>query len=743
MIHKATMKRAIVLLLFLSAMQGTGFASETPRIGLVLSGGGARGAAHIGVLKVLEELRIPIHAIAGTSMGALVGGAYASGIPASELEQRMLHIDWDKMLTDDPPRAMWPARRKHGDERPTWDFTLEKRDGKLGVGTGAIEGQNLQLFFTDLTRKSDNIERFDDLPIPFRAIATNLENGQMVVFEKGSLPAAMRASMSAPGVFSPLEKDGGLYVDGGLVRNLPIDVVREMGVDLVIAVNLGTSYLDRDQLKSIFGIASQMLVILTEQNVQISLKELKPGKDLLIVPDLKDISAGDFKRASEAIAAGETAAKQATAQLEQFSMDEQDYTAWYAGRFQRTSPPEQVEEVQIAGIERVNKKLFKPLEKKYQGKALDRDELENDLGILYGRGDFNQLGYHVRQDDDQNILVVDVIEKPWESGYFKFGLGFMSDNEGDARFSIRGTYTRPWINSLGGEWHSELSVGNESRFFTELYQPIRLDRAGFFVPYLDITETPLSVFLEDTRVARYDIQRRRAGLDIGTTLGLNTELRVGAYLGKTRFDRDTGDPLLPEDTDTDSGLIGSLFYDSRNSLVIPTSGSRIALLVRNPRSELGADNQYIRAVFNWQGAYSKDKNIFIGNLRYADSVGDDMPYYDQFPLGGFLKLSGYANEQFRGERMAYGNIVYSRQIATLPSLIGRGLYLGGSLEAGRLWDGPRASDGAPLLNPEETRYGGSLFFAADSFVGPFFVAWGLSGEGDNTIYVLLSQPWEM
>ena len=138
MIHKATMKRAIVLLLFLCAMQDTGFASETPRIGLVLSGGGARGAAHIGVLKVLEELRIPIHAIAGTSMGALVGGAYASGIPASELEQRMLHIDWDKMLTDDPPRAMWPARRKHGGEIPTWDFTLEKRDGKLGVGTGAI-----------------------------------------------------------------------------------------------------------------------------------------------------------------------------------------------------------------------------------------------------------------------------------------------------------------------------------------------------------------------------------------------------------------------------------------------------------------------------------------------------------------------------------------------------------------------------------------------------------------------------
>jgi len=737
------MKRTIVLLLFLGVLQNTGLASEQPRIGLVLSGGGARGAAHIGVLKVLEELRIPIHAIAGTSMGALVGGAYASGIPASELEQRVLNIDWDKMLRDDPPRPQWPARRKQAEERPTWNFTLENRDGKLGVGTGAIEGQNLQMFFTNLTSMADRIENFDDLPIPFRAIATNLENGQMAVFDGGSLPQAMRASMSVPGVFAPLEKDGGLYVDGGLVRNLPVDVIRKMGVDVVIAVNLGTTYLGRDQLKSVFGIASQMLVILTEQNVQISLKELKRGKDLLIVPELGDISAGDFKRASEAIAAGETATKQAEAQLQQYSLKEREYTAWYASRFKQSPPPETVEEIQIAGVDRVNKQLFKPLEKRHLDKHLDRDKLESDLGVLYGRDDFELLGYHVRRDNEQNILVVDVMEKPWESGYFRFGLGFMSDFQGDNRINRRGTYTRPWVNSLGGEWYSEISLGNESRLFTELYQPIRLDRAGFFVPYLDLTQTPLSVFSGDDRVARYDITRRRAGVDLGTTLGLSTELRIGAYLGRTRFDLDTGDPLLPEDSDNDSGLRASLRYDSRDSPYIPTSGSRIALLARNPRSEFGADDQYIRAVANWQGAYSKDKNIFIGNLRYADSFGDDMPYYDQFALGGFLKLSGYANEQFRGNRMAYGNIVYTRQIATLPSLIGRGLYVGGSLEAGRLWDTVSAADGSPLLNPEEMRYGGSLFFAADTFVGPFFTAFGLSGEGDSTIYVLLSQPWEL
>ena len=242
-----------------------------PRIGLVLSGGGARGAAHIGVLKVLQELRIPIHAIAGTSMGSLVGGGYAAGLPAEELERRVTAVDWDNLFNDAPPRKGWPARRKQQTVNPTWDFTIGVRNGQFALPKGAISGQKVQLFFNDLVKGAETAQDFDDLPIPFRAVATNLENGEMKVFDRGPLPVAMRASMSVPGLFAPMEWDNNLYVDGGLVRNLPIDVARTMGVDVVIAVNLGSGYLPRDQLGTILGVTGQMIAILTEQNVQVSL----------------------------------------------------------------------------------------------------------------------------------------------------------------------------------------------------------------------------------------------------------------------------------------------------------------------------------------------------------------------------------------------------------------------------------------------------------------------------------------
>ncbi|MCP3871080.1 MAG: BamA/TamA family outer membrane protein [Gammaproteobacteria bacterium] len=739
--NRPDIKKPLLVAILGLFLQVTDSLSAEPRIGLVLSGGGARGAAHIGVLKVLEELRIPIHAIAGTSMGALVGGAYASGVTTSQLEQSITSLDWDKLLADDPPRGSWPARRKQASERPTWNFTLEERDGEFGVGMGAVEGQNVELFLTNLVQSSEGIEQFDDFPIPFRAIATNLENGQMAVFDHGSLSRAMRASMSVPGFFSPVETKESLFVDGGLVRNLPVDVVRKMGVNTVIAVNLGTTYLSRDQLRSLFGVAGQMLVILTEQNVQISLAELNPEKDLLIVPELNDISAADFKRSAEAIAAGGEATRKMAQQLKRYSIGRKEYQKWHSKRFdQPATPKQQVDRVRVAGTDKVNPDLFKPLQRKYQGKPLKRSSLEKDIGEIYGRGYFERLSYHIKQEGDQNILVVDALEKPWGAGYMSFGFGLMSDHQGDNRFSLRGVYTKPWINSLGAEWITELSTGNEPRLFTEFYQPIRLDRAGFIAPYLDLSSTPLSVFDGDKRLARYDISRVRGGLDIGTTLKRSWEIRLGAYLGQTRFDLDTGTLLLPEATRKDSGLRASISFDTLDSPNVPTSGQSFRLYARNPLTQFGADDSYTLLNGEWQGAWSFDVNTLVTTLRGGSSLGDNMLYYDQFPLGGFHKLSGYANEQFRGNKMAFGSLVYTRRIAVLPSPIGRGLYLGGSLEVGRLWDIPTTSSGEEFLNPEKTRFGSSLFFSADSFLGPFHVGLGFSGEGDNTLYFLLGQP---
>ena len=714
-----------------------------PRIGLVLSGGGARGSAHIGVLKVLEEMRIPIHVMVGTSMGSLVGGGYASGLSPQELEQRVTQVNWDELFNDDPPRKNWPARRKEETANPTWNFTVGVRDGNLRLPKGAISGQKVQLFFSDLVKGTERIQSFDALPIPFRAVATNLENGEMAVFDQGPLPVAMRASMSVPGLFAPMEWDNHIYVDGGLVRNLPIDVARSMGVDAIIAVNLGSGYLPREQLGTILGVTGQMIAILTEQNVQASLKQIDPKRDVLIVPNLGDITSSDFARAPEAIATGVAAARKAAPQLARFSLSEEEYAAWRRERFGPGGPVRQVGEVRVAGLERVNPEVFGVLIEDNEGKPFDRARLDNEIQTIYGRGDFERISYRFEpQREGADLLIVDAVEKAWGPGYLGFGLGLSNDNKGDSRFGLRATYTQTWLNRLGAEWSTDLTLGNAPRLFTELYQPFNLDRAAFVAPYLDLSSSPESVFLDNDRVARYDVARSRVGADLGTTLG-GLELRVGAYFGYTDVSLDTGSPRLAEGGITDSGLRGRILYDTLDSAGAPRSGTRLILEALSPLGALGSEVDYTRALVSATHAHSFGPHTITGTLRAGSSFGAEMPYYDQFALGGFLNLSGYATNQFRGNDMAFGGLAYYRQIASLPPPIGRGLYLGASLEAGWLSDGEvnNPITGEPVtLSPEGTRYAGSVFFGSDTWIGPAYLGLGLSATGDSTVYVLIGNP---
>ncbi len=717
--------------------------SGHPRIGLVLAGGGARGAAHIGVLQVLEKLRIPIHAIAGTSMGSLVGGVYAAGLSADELERRVTQVDWNELFDDNPPRKDWPTRRKDASMTPTWNFTIGVREGKMQLPKGAISGQKVQLFFNDLVKGVETVQDFDALPIPFRAVATNLENGEMKVFDHGSLPVAMRASMAVPGIFAPMEWDNHIYVDGGLVRNLPVDVARSMGVDMLIVVNLGSGFLPREKLTNILGVTGQMIAILTEQNVANSLKEIDHTRDILIVPDLGDIGSGDFARAADAIATGVTAANKARRQLARYSLSESEYANWKRQRFGRGQPVQQVGEVKIAALHQVSKGVFDGIIEHQAGQPLDRERLEQDIQKVYGRDDFERISYRFEpQGNGQDRLIVDAVEKAWGPGYLGFGLGLSSDNKGDSRFGLKATYNQTWINALGAEWSTALKLGNAPSLHTELYQPLNLDRATFVAPYLDYSLSPDSVFLGDQRVARYDVTRERAGADLGMTLH-GVEMRIGAYLGQTNMALDTGSLALPQERITDTGVRGRIIYDTLDNAALPTSGSRLSLESMTPLTVLGADVDYSRVLFSAKTTKSNGKNTLAGTIKAGSSFGGNMPYYDQFPLGGFLKLSGYANEQFRGNDMAFASLVYYRQITSLPPPLGRGLYLGASLEAGWLSDSTiyNSNTGKDiLLSSEATRMGGSLFFGSDTWIGPAYLGLGLSQSGDSTIYVLIGRP---
>ena len=734
--------RRLLLLLFVGLMALGGLTpvaqagdATYPRIGLVLGGGGARGAAHVGILKVFEEMRIPIHAIVGTSMGSLVGGIYASGVSPEEMERRLTAMDWNQLFVDDSPREDWPIRRREQSMQPEFDFTIGVKDGKVQLPGGAIAGQKVQLFFSDMVRDADGIDDFDDLPIPYRAVATDLEDGGMKVFDSGPLPEVMRASMSVPGIFTPTVIDDRIYVDGGLVRNVPIDVVRRMGVDVVIAINVGGGYLPRDQLQSIIGVMGQMVAILTEQNVQRSLKEIRPGKDILITPDLGDIGSGDFDRAGDAIKVGEAAARAAAPQLRHLSVSPEAYAAWRASHPSAVPDTAPIDEVSVEGLTWVNPALFKPLVDAQEGRPLDPDKLDKEIERLYGRGDFQNINYHLDRSGGKNRLVINATEKPWGPGYLSFDLGFSTDFKGDGLFGMRATYRRTWINSLGAEWFTTLQVGKPSEFYTEFYQPFSVDRSAFIAPSLGIFQSPVNVFKDGGRIARYDLTRSTFALDLGGTLfDGNAELRLGAMLSAATVSLDTGDPSLPDGTNNETGLRASFIYDTLDSAFAPRQGNRIALGLRSPQPAMGAEVSFNRATADWAGAYTFGANTLVGRAELGSALGADMPYYDQFPLGGFQHLSGYATDQFRANQLVFGSLTYYRLLTTLPPPLGRGVYFGASLEAGDLRDTVQA------LGDPGTLFGASVFLGADTWLGPAYFGLGVTGDGDGAAYLMLGKP---
>src|SRR3954468_15626271 len=299
-------------------------AQRAPRIGVVLSGGGARGLAHVGVLKVLEEMRVPVHCVTGTSMGAIVGGAYAAGTPPAELEALVRKADWNEVFRDSPPRTDISTRRKIDEYKTLFAPEYGVKRSGLVLPKGVIAGVAIEAFFRGLTQPAIDVTDFDKLPIPFRAVAADIETGEAVVLSHGGLARALRASMSVPGALAPVEIDGRLLVDGGIANNLPIDEARKLCGDVIIAVNISSPALKREQITSAFSVAGQLINFLGKVNVERQLASLG-SRDLLIAPQLGDIAASSFERSADAIRIGEEATRAVAGALGRYSVTEEQY----------------------------------------------------------------------------------------------------------------------------------------------------------------------------------------------------------------------------------------------------------------------------------------------------------------------------------------------------------------------------------------------------------------------------------
>jgi len=707
---------------------------KRPKICLVLSGGGARGAAHVGVIKVLEEYRVPIHCITGTSMGALVGGAYATGMSVPDMEKVTESMSVEKLFKEKPPRQELAMRRKIDDYSNLISPEIGTDSKQATIVKGVVSGVQLETVLRELARV-EGYHDFDKLPIPYRAVATDLVTGKEVVFDEGELANVMRASMSVPGAVAPAEYRGMILVDGMLTKNLPVEAARAMGADVIIAVNVGTPLLKREQLNSILGVAGQMLSILTEQNVQASLAKLKPT-DILISPDLGDFSTGDFDNLTKITPLGEAAARQAADRLSALSLPPAEYAA-LRKRQQVAMVPDlaPVDEIRFENLARVNPQAAQGVMATKPGQPIVQAEVDADMRRLYGTGDFEHVNYRIVSEEGKRVMSIDAVEKAWGPDYLRLGLGLSSDFSGETYFNLVAAHRMTWINSLGAEFRTDLQVGYDNSLRMEFYQPLSVAGTFFVAPRASFGSQRVAIYQQDNRVAEYTVGTAVAGVDLGMQFQQYGELRLGLEGGRVKPELDTGPASLdPGGVTRKLGAFRArLLLDRLDNVHFPRFGWNAGAVIYDNNASLGGEDPYTKWTAGGRLAYSLGENTVRLGVNAGGTIGNNpLPAYDQFQWGGFLQQSGYATGQLIGQNLQFGQLMVYRRIAR-GSLFD-GAYGGLSFEIGKVGD--------PLVrgNPDGLLRSMAVFIGTDSILGPVYLGYGKAEDGPDSFYFYLGRP---
>ncbi len=709
-----------------------------PRIGLVLSGGGARGLAHVGVLKVLEQHRVPIDAIAGTSMGAVIGGLYAAGMTTAEIEALVRTLNWNAAFRDRPPRGDMNFRRKQDDREFLVRFPLGIKAGSFRVPRGLIQGQRLTQILRRETIAAAGIDDFDRLPTRFRAVATDLETGERRVLARGDLTEALRASMSAPGVFAPVDLEGRLLVDGGLVENLPVDVAQQMGVDVVIAVDVGFQPVGRRDLNSALAVSNQMLTIMMQRET-VRQRSLLESDDLLIEPALGSILSMDFTKIDQTIGLGESAAALHAARLAALGTDEAGWQRYLAARAERESA---LPEVQFVRTDKRSERYRERIEAELApvvGQTLDPADMEQRLSQLYGDDNFESLDYKPVREGELKGVEISARRKSWGPNYLRFGLELQDDFEGSNSFNAGMRVQITEVNRYGAEWQTDLRVGATPRLETEFYQPIGYSSNWFVAPKFLIERRNFDLIEGDERRATYRVRNSEFGLDLGREFGSWGELRAGVLWGegsRNLLVGDPDDPGLPPRTEFDRGeLIARLSVDRLDDVYFPRDGELFTLQWNGARESLGADADANRVSLDWTLARSLGRNTLVLSAAGGTLVsGPTDSVQDFYTLGGLFNLSGLSPESLSGPHFGVARSIYYRRIGSgQEGFLNVPTYLGVSLELGNVWAQRRD------ISVGSARINGAAFLGFDSFLGPIYLAAGFDEGGGRSFYLLLGR----
>lgn len=710
------------------------------RIGLVLSGGGARGLAHVGVLKALERAQVPIDAIAGTSMGAVVGGLYASGMPADTIEAEFNKVNWSRLFAQRVGRQQLSQRRKEEDFDLSTAIELGYRDGEFRAPQGAVSSRGLETLLRRYTLPVRAVQDFDQLPIPFRAVATDMETGALVILDQGDLAMALRASMSVPGLFPPSEVEGRVLGDGGLVNNLPVDVVRAMGVDVVIAVNIGTPLAGRETLNSAIGLTAQMINILTEQNVHRSLATL--GKqDLLIAPDLGKLSSGDFDSAKALITLGDGATEALAEPLRALALTAEQYADWRAHRSPAAQPPSTLQFVAFEGTTATNPQRLEPQLQSHQGEAFDPQKAEADTQYLAASGDYVRADYRlVHSNERGDGLVFDLEDKPWGPNYLNIGLDLSTDFDGRSAFNVKVSHNRHWLTDNGTEWRNRLQIGEVPQVSTELYHPLKwtlgLSNDWFVAASASAERRNLSLFEDNGGEKIGEVQRSvaRAGLDLGQPWGSLGELRFGldyrAGRNQLLLRNDLADTLYTPQAWQEAGLRLRVVMDQLDFANFPQRGYRAEAEAFVGKRHDDGTRKLLRLETQATTASTWGNQTLNLHLMARGSNEDRLSPVGRYSLGGFQQLSGYQVGQLTGNVVLLGRLGWYMRLAETP-VFARGFFVGASLETGNAWLDTHEMRKGGL------RQGGSLYLGADTGLGPMYLGltWAPRGEAGLVLFV--------
>ncbi len=705
-----------------------------PRIGLVLSGGGARGGIHVGVLRALEELRIPIDYIAGTSIGAVIGGFYASGLTADQIEDVINNIDWDAAFLEDTPRVLRSFRRKREDDLFLVDQRPGLNNGQFDFPLGVVQGQIIDQITSETVLPASRVRDFDNLPIPFRAVAADIATGEAVVLGTGNLASALRATMSVPAIIAPIEIDGRLLVDGGVAMNLPIEVARDMGADIVIAVDVTAPLLAREELDTVLDVTAQLTTLLTRYGVEAQLETLTSSDVLLTAEVDAEYGSTTFSTMAATIPLGYTLAMDNAARLQSLAVEPGAYLAHRSAQLDsKPEPPMRIDFVTLENNSTVEDSIIDwYLEEIEAGATLDVELLERTVNRIYGLGFFQNVRYEFVEDGESNGLEIRVDERSWGPGYAQFGVQFNASGNQDLLFGVAGSYLRTGLNSSNGEFRATAVLGAQPAMSFDLHQPFGAPGRYFVAPAIGVDSTLLNIFDGETRLAEARVKASTLELGLGRELGSWGEYRAGFRRRSGSVDVEVGQPGAINEGAFHAGhFFARLAADTLDDVAFPRSGVAASLEWRTSDSDtLSADAEFDQVSLLASVAKTWDRFTLLSTLRYETTFGGIAPITSQYRFGGLFDLSGLGRSTVSAQNVARIGASFYRRIndlALFPAFVGI------SLEYGDTWETRSA------ISFDDALLGGSLWLGLDTPIGPIYGGYGRTEEGSSAFYLVLGR----